>query len=102
MWMLFFISSIFYYFSPSTGTGHLASSTYDASAFFRTGMNPDLPYPDAQISVFCALGDYSLWKDNLGMDPDEYGMPRRLLEDDGEGGHTTLYDYNMIVNQSCQ
>jgi choline dehydrogenase len=31
------------------GTGHLASSTYDTTLFFKSGLNKTLPFPDLQL-----------------------------------------------------
>jgi choline dehydrogenase len=43
-----------------TGKGKLCSSSYDASLFCRTGVNPEMPFPDMQIGeialpILCIL-----------------------------------------------
>ena len=36
------------------GTGHLASSSYDFGLFYKTGLNPDIPFPDIQLGACCS------------------------------------------------
>lgn len=44
------LSSIYWW--GFSGIGNLASSSYDASMFYSTGLNPDFPYPDIQIGSY--------------------------------------------------
>ena len=66
------------------GNGPLASSALDTQCFFRTGLNLDMPFPDAQIQGFVSPGHYDLWFNNIRIPPEDY-IPQRLLADDGEG-----------------
>lgn len=33
------------------GKGNLASTTYDTTAFYKSGINPDMPFPDVQLGT---------------------------------------------------
>jgi choline dehydrogenase len=55
------------------GTGHLASSTYDTTLFYKSGLNKELPFPDLQLgkkslplltSPFCSFS-FSLIRSSL-------------------------------------
>ena len=35
----------------TSGTGHLASSAYDFGLFYKSGLNPDIPFPDIQLGM---------------------------------------------------
>lgn len=83
------IASLFNFFY--SGTGPLTSSGYDATLFYKTGLNKDQPFPDIQIAVFCSLADKSFWKDNFQIDTDKYltsAEQKLFLADDGEGNDT--------------
>jgi len=68
----------------SKGTGVLASSAYDATYFFKTGVNPEMPFSDAQIGLFCSPANKDLWVNNLNYaDIDHF--PKEVLADDAEG-----------------
>ena len=66
------------------GEGHLASSAYDASYFFKTGLNPDLDFPDGQIGLFVSPGNKDLFQQNLRFS-DLSHLPEKALADDGQG-----------------
>jgi choline dehydrogenase len=76
------------------GTGPLTSSGYDATVFFKTGLNKDMPFPDMQVAIFCSLADKNFWKFNFQIDPELHMPPaeQRLLEDDGEGTNLIYSD----------
>ncbi len=50
------------------GKGALCASAYDGTLFTRTGLNPDMPYPDMQIGVNAGIPDSVLWGTNLQID----------------------------------
>ena len=64
------------------GQGHLASSAYDASGFFRT--HPESPWPDAQLSVFVSPANPALWTNNLRVMRKDY-IPDDLIAEDAQG-----------------
>lgn len=66
------------------GTGHLASSTYDTCLFLKTGLNPELPYPDIQLGMLTGLFPRKFWVSNARLDPDGK-IPPSLMEDNAQG-----------------
>jgi choline dehydrogenase len=66
------------------GTGLLASSAYDATYFFKTGVNETSPLPDAQIGLFVSPANSDLFQKNLRF-ADMRHHPAEMMGDDGEG-----------------
>lgn len=65
------------------GTGIFASSCYDGNLFCYSGVRPDLPYPDLQISVMCTGGDPDLVYKNLNISKD-WKYPSEIIGRNGQ------------------
>jgi len=66
------------------GTGCLASSAYDFGMFYKTGLNPDIPFPDIQLGGICGLFPEEFYFKNGNFDPAGF-VPDEMLRDDAEG-----------------
>ncbi|HEY6415760.1 MAG TPA: GMC family oxidoreductase N-terminal domain-containing protein, partial [Acidimicrobiales bacterium] len=55
----------------TTGHGLVASSLYEASAWFSTGLGDDHTH-DAQLAFFVCGYNHDIWRTCLRVDPDEY------------------------------
>jgi choline dehydrogenase-like flavoprotein len=68
----------------TTGNGLVASSLYEACAWFSTGLGDDHTH-DAQVGFFVCGYNPDIWKANLRVDPEEYfDDPARRLSPDAE------------------
>jgi len=68
------------------GDGVLATSTYDASCFYRSGRHPEKAWPDVQIGMFCSAPSRELLEDNFRMDPSGLGLSDADLRPDAQLG----------------
>lgn len=67
-----------------TGTGNLASSAYDTCLFFKSGINPSLPFPDIQLGALFACLPKEFWINNMRTIPDGI-VPEQMYSDNGQG-----------------
>jgi choline dehydrogenase len=66
------------------GTGIMASSAYDATYFFKTGVSPELNFPDGQVGLFVSPANSDLYQKNLRWKDREH-IPAETQADNGEG-----------------
>eukprot|EP00928_Gymnodinium_smaydae_P017466 TRINITY_DN1667_c0_g3_i1.p1 TRINITY_DN1667_c0_g3~~TRINITY_DN1667_c0_g3_i1.p1 ORF type:complete len:586 (-),score=56.95 TRINITY_DN1667_c0_g3_i1:163-1920(-) len=66
------------------GDGILTSSSYDATLFFKTGLDPERRWPDAQIGAFCNPMDADVMENNLRIPREAIGLAAADFKPDAQ------------------